>query len=153
MKNCVEKEVLFDYYNNSLEKNQMIIINRHIKVCNKCRNKLDFLSKDISLVKDSLNLLNSETIEIPEFKAPTNNNTEKNKINYIKILSIAASICLLISISTLSIIKFTRNQKPVNDYELLVYIPDMNDAWKAQSITVTHYDENGTPINHQIIGN
>ena len=153
MKNCVEKEVLFDYYNNSLEKNQMQIIRMHIDECKDCSSMLDLLSHDIALVKDSLNILNSETIEIPEFKVPTNNITEKNKINYIKILGIAASICLLISISTLSIIKFTHNHKPVNDYELLVYIPDMNDAWKAQSITVTHYDKDGVLVNHQIIGN
>ena len=131
----------------------MQVIKKHIEECKDCRNLLDLLSKDISLVKDSVNLLNSEIIEIPEFQAPTNNIKEKNKINYIKILSIAASICLLISISTLSILKFTRNQKPVNDYELLVFIPDMNDAWKAQSITVTHYDKDGVLVNHEIIGN
>ncbi|MBU8892537.1 MAG: hypothetical protein KOO66_07140 [Bacteroidales bacterium] len=153
MKSCVEKEVLFDFYHNSLGKDQMQVIKKHIEGCKDCRNLLDLLSKDISLVKDSLKLINTDAIGIPEFKILSNNIKEKNKINYSKILSWAASICLLISISTLSIIKFTRNQKPVNDYELLVYIPDMNDAWKEQSITVTHYSEDGTPIDHQIIRN
>lgn len=131
----------------------MQVIKKHIEECKDCRNLLDLLSKDISLVKNSLELLNPDIIEIPEFKIPTKKIKQKNRTNYSKIISWAASICLLISISTLSIIKITHKQRPVNDYELLVYIPDMNDAWKEQSITVTHYNKDGVLVNHQIIGN
>ena len=49
--------------------------------------------------------------------------------------------------------KITHFQKPVNDYEFLDYVPDMNDAWKEQTIVVTSYDKNGNPTNRQVIEN
>lgn len=146
MKNCLKKEILFDYYHKSLDSNLMIEIEEHIANCESCQHTLDLLIDEISLIKDSLNIINPDIQEIPEYRF-----RKKRRIEYSKILSWAASICLLITISTLITVKIIDNQKPVNDYEYFEYIPDMNDAWKKNTISITRYDNNGNPIDHQII--
>jgi len=151
MKNCLKKEILFDYYHKSLDTDLMKKIGEHIAHCKCCQHSLDLLINEITLTKDSLEFINPDIKEIPEFKI--SNEKIIKKINYSRVLSWAASICLLITISTLTFIKIIDNQKPVNDYEYFNYVPDMNDAWKENSITVTRYDNNGNPIDHKIIGN
>lgn len=148
MKNCLKKEELFDYYNQEIENNHMIEIKNHINECEMCRKELKNLEMDVALLKISLDILNPD-VEKVKFKSFTKPNA--NKIVYSKILSWAAGITLLFTVSTITFIKFIHNQKPVNDYEYFEYIPDMNDAWKENSITVTSYDRKGNPINHQVI--
>jgi len=151
MKNCVSKEKLFDYYHSELEKEEMDFIDAHINVCEDCKHLLSQIESEILLVKETINNFNPEYIEIPEFSLKRSHSL--NNYNKMKILGWAASISLLITISTLATQKIIHNQKPVNDYEYFQYIPDINDAWKENSITVTCYDENGNPIDHQVIKN
>lgn len=153
MKNCIEKEKLFDFYNQTFDKDQMIKISEHIEKCESCQHAFLLLSQNISTVKDSIQLINPEIKEIPEFKISSVKFIQKNKTNYKSLLRLVAGICLLVTISTLSVLKITHFQKPDTDYEFLDYIPDMNDAWKKQIITVTTYDKSGNPTNHQVIEN
>ncbi len=146
MKECLAREVLFNYYHQNLDSKDMILVKSHVENCRNCQELLDSTIEDIKLVKYSYQQINPD-IEIPEFKIEN----KVRKFNYRKTLSWAASICLLVAFSTITTVKIIDNQKPVNDYEYFEYIPDMNDAWKANSITVTSYDKNGNPINHQVI--
>lgn len=151
MMNCLSKEELFDFCNKELEESRMSEIKKHADNCEICQQSIDLINKNIALIKDSINFLN------PDIRITKNSNFIKkehklNKVEYSRILSWAAGICLLVTLSILTTIKFIDNQKPVNDYEYFEYIPDLNDAWKENVITVTRYDKNGNPINHQIIG-
>ncbi|MDY6801877.1 MAG: hypothetical protein SVU94_11750 [Bacteroidota bacterium] len=152
MKNCVKKEELFDYHNHSLENDRMSEIMHHLVDCKDCQKKLQTLENNISLVKKSLRSLNPDIECIPPLKFINNKKTDKKKFKLSTILSWAAGVCLIFAFSTLIIKKYTHNQKPVNDYEHYEYIPDLNDAWKQNSVSVTIYDKNGLPVNHQIIG-
>ncbi len=96
--------------------------------------------------------LNPDLKKVPEFKFSSNQRNKTKKIELSKVLSWAAGICLLVSSSALITKKIIDNQKPVNDYEYFEYVPDMNDAWKENSISITQYDRDGIPVNHQIIG-
>jgi len=151
MKNCVKKEELFDYYNHSLENGRMSEIRQHLVNCKDCQKKLQTIENNVSLVKESLRSLNPNIERIPPFKFIKNEKPNKKKIKLSTILSWAAGVCLIITFSTLIMKKYTHNQKPVNDYEHYEYIPDLNDAWKQNSVSVTIYDKNGKPVNHQII--
>ncbi|MFO7843603.1 MAG: hypothetical protein R6V16_07300 [Bacteroidales bacterium] len=151
MKNCVKKEELFDYYNDSLENDRMSEIKNHLVNCNDCQKRLQTIEDNISLVKESLRSLNPATERITPLKFINNKQPNKKKIEFSTILSWAAGICLILAFSTLIIKRYTYNQKPVNDYEHFEYIPDLNDAWKQNSVSVTIYDKNGQPVNHQII--
>jgi|GEM_PF-1842986 len=152
MKNCVKKEELFDYHNHSLENDRMSEIRHHLVNCKDCQKKLQTIENNISLVEESLRSLNPDIECIPPFKFIDNKKTNQKKFNLSTILSWAAGICLIITFSTLMMKKYTHNQKPVNHYEHYEYIPDLNDAWKQNSVSVTIYDKNGLPVNHQIIG-
>ena len=151
MKNCVKKEELFDYYNHSLKNDRMSEIKNHLVNCKDCQKKLQTIENNISLVKESLRSLNPNIERIPPFKFIKNEKPNKKKIKLSTILSWAAGVCLIITFSTLMMKKYTHNQKPVNDYEHYEYIPDLNDAWKQNSVSVTIYDKTGKPVNHQII--
>ncbi len=149
MRKCLSKEKLFDYFHAELEKSEMDLINAHINVCDDCRYILNQIETEVNLVKNTLDCLNPDVTRIPDFSK--NKKYTFNKHNRRKILGWAASIGLLISFSTVVTQKIIDNQKPVNDYEYFKYIPDLNDAWKENSITVTSYDSKGNPINHQVI--
>jgi len=151
MKNCVKKEELFNYYNHSLENVRMSEIRQHLVNCKDCQKKLQTIENNVSLVKESLRSLNPNIERIPPFKFIKNEKPNKKKIKLSTILSWAAGVCLIITFSTLMMKKYTHNQKPVNDYEHYEYIPDLNDAWKQNSVSVTIYDKTGKPVNHQII--
>lgn len=152
MKNCVKEEELFDYYNNSLENDRISEIKNHLVNCKDCQKKLQSIENNISLIKESLRSLNPTIERIPPLKFIKNQKSNKKKIKLSTILSWAAGVCLIVTLSTLMMKKYTHNQKPVNDYEHYEYIPDLNDAWKQNSVSVTIYDKNGQPVNHQIIG-
>ncbi len=150
MKNCVKREELFDYFNHSLALNRMQEIKKHMDGCKACQQNLQVIREEISLIRKSLEDLNPEVKPVHPFTA--SQKITNKKLSYRKILSLAAGISLLLAFSTLLIKNDTHNQQPVNDYEYFKYIPDLNDAWKQNSVSVTIYDKNGRPVNHQIIG-
>jgi len=149
----LNKEILFNYYHKSLDSKQIIEIKEHLDNCESCQHTLYLIINEISITKSSLNYLNPDLKKIPEFRISKNQLYKKKKLEYGQILSWAASICLLIIFSTLTTKKIIHNQKPVNDYEYFEYVPDMNDAFNNQSISITEYNSNGIPINHEIIRN
>lgn len=151
MKNCLSKETLFNYYNSALDSTEMIAVKDHIENCEGCKHSLNLIIDEVSLVKNSLNDLNPRINEIPVFRI--NTKPVAKKVPLSKILSWAAGICLLVALSTITTKRIIDNQKPVTDYEYFEYIPDANEAWMSNSITVTSYDSQGNPINHQVITN
>ncbi|MBI9053697.1 MAG: hypothetical protein JEY96_07750 [Bacteroidales bacterium] len=151
MEKCVSKEILFDYYNESLVINQMNSISRHLKSCKQCQAILDEIGDNISLSKEYLSIITPELDKIPDFTLKQQKSKKINEFKIRKTLSWAAGISLLITISALASIKISHNLNPVNDYEYLDYIPDMNDAWQNNTIVVTQYDNNGNPLKHQLI--
>jgi hypothetical protein len=147
----VSKEILFDYYNKSLVISQMNSISRHLKNCKQCQAILDEIGDNISLSKEYLSIITPELDKIPDFTLKQQKSKKINEFKIRKTLSWAAGISLLITISALASIKISHNLNPVNDYEYLDYIPDMNDAWQNNTIVVTQYDNNGNPVKHQLI--
>lgn len=152
MEKCISKEILFDFSNNELSAKDQNFVSKHISECNICKNILVEINESKSLIKDTLHILTPDINEIPEFRIKRNSSKKLNEFRIRKILSLAAGISLIITISTIASIKIFHNLKPVNDYEYLDYIPDMNDAWQNNSIVVTKYDSNGNPVKHQLIG-
>lgn len=152
MKNCLSKEELFDFCNQELEERKMTEIKKHAENCKACQDNIDLMKSNIDLIKDSINSLNPD-IEIKTLPNYSKKANYIRKINYNRILSLAAGVSLIITISTIASLKIFHNLKPVKDYEYLNYIPDMNNAWKNNSVVVTEYDNYGNPIKHQLIGN
>lgn len=151
MEKCVGKEILFDYCNNSLDNNKMNLISTHLNSCVECNVEIEKIKDNISTVLNSFNSITPKNVTIPNFSLQQNKTKILDRYKVKKTLSWAAGISLLITISTLASVKISHNLKPVNDYEYLDYIPDMNDAWQNNSIVVTQYDNKGNPVKHQII--
>ena len=115
MNNCISKRKLFDYYHAELEQDEMDIIDVHLNDCKSCKSVLSQIENEVDLMKESFYTLNPEITEIPEFIIKKK--YILNKYSKRKILSWAASICLLVTVSTIVTHKIIDNQRPVNDYE------------------------------------
>ena len=147
MEKCINKEILFDFSNGELSKEEHDFVSKHVSQCDHCAALIVEIEDSKQLIHDSLNLITPTVSKIPKARATRN----IREYNIRRILRLAAGICLIVSISTIAIITIFKNQKPVNDYEYSEYIPDMNDAWKNNTIVVTKYDNSGNPIHHQVI--
>ena len=153
MEKCISKEILFDFNNNELSAEDQNVVSQHISECKQCANLLLEIKESKSLIKVSLDSITPELSGIPTFQIIPDSTIKINEFKIRRLLSLAASVSLILAISTFVSIKIFYNLKPVVDYEYLEYIPDINEAWQNNSIIVTKYDSKGNPVKHQVIEN
>ena len=111
MKNlsCQEiEEILVDYSDGLLSQEENMRVSQHLENCENCRNLLGALGRSLELSsliwEDNLRDIEKVEIEIsPKVK----------KINFLKYVSIAASIMIIVTISLLWFSSDNNEEKPV----------------------------------------
>jgi hypothetical protein len=93
---CLKDHTIQEYLDGEVNYETLAKIEKHIAKCDKCRSKIDYKKRLSTRIKRTLNLISSNTIDIPEFKVPqikTRKFTLATRISYV---TAAASLLLFV---------------------------------------------------------
>lgn len=139
---CIDFELIQLYIDEELRPEEVLMIESHIKHCEACKAKISKQRKLATHVKDTLNLLTEEPIDIPEFDIPKS----PKKIHALRsrrlIYGVAAAC-----IAVLLLIIFQNKDTAVenNEYimQIVEYDYDANRSLSDQELIIEFIDPEG----------
>lgn len=147
---CISDEMIQMYIDNEIDTFEKAGMEKHFAECKNCNRRLYEHKKMISDFKQSISLVNIESIEIPEFKYEKTPliARKKHPSFYWKW---AAAVILIAS--SLFIYEKLNTNSP-NDVRYIIYDMssevDANKPWHEQSMSIYIIDKSGKKIEHII---
>jgi hypothetical protein len=147
---CMSEKMIQMYIDNEIDTFKKADMEKHFAECENCNRRLYEYRKMISDFKESISLVNTESIEIPEFKYEKTPLISRKKppTFYWKYAAAVILFALL-----LFIYKKIYTGSP-NDIRYVIYDMngevDANKPWHEQSMSIYIIDESGRKIEHII---
>jgi len=138
----IESELIQKYIDNESSQEEIASIIKHLSNCAECRNAVDEQRMLASEIRDTINLLGEEIVEIPVFNRQVKEK-KKNRVMLRWRISAASVACFLL----LMIFVFKPAQDAPIDFETFFHYAenefDANRSIVQQEIVVTMIDSNG----------
>ena len=139
---CIESDLIQKYIDEELTSKEVVLIEGHIKHCKACTAKISNQLKLVTHVKDTINLLSEETVDIPEFEIPQSRK-KMHAITSRRLIYSVAAACIII----LLLIIF-QNKETVaenNEYfmQLVEHEYDANRSLSEQKLIIEIIDSEG----------
>ena len=139
--NCIKDYIIQKYIDGEATQSEALLVENHIKTCEKCAVKVNNQRKLAASIKKGINLLEKDSFEIPGFLIPSktiNNNSSKDK----RLFYIIAAASILLFLFVLRPKNESASQmensieigytmevdanRPVSKFPLVIYIIDAN---------------------------
>jgi hypothetical protein len=140
---CIKNDLIQKYIDGETSPKEVVLIEKHIEICEKCTAKVDEQRKLSSVIKKAINLLSEKTAGIPVFIMPVEGN-KKRYFTVRKLVYVVSAACILLFISIISLKK-----EPENHTEIILIEPvfapefDANLPVSQQQIVITIIDSKG----------
>lgn len=139
---CIDPDLIQMYIDKEVTLEEELMIKDHLKQCQACATRFNNQLQMVTQVKDTINLITNETIEIPEFTIPEKQKKRHANINRRLIYGVAAA-CIIILI----LITFHTNNRVDENSEyfmqLVEYEYDANRTLSEQELVIEFIDPNG----------
>jgi len=94
--NCIDEDLIQTYIDEELPPGEVVMIENHLKQCKACTTKIRNQQKLVAHVKNRLNLLAEESVDIPEFEIPQSRQKKRSITTRRIIYSIAAACIVMV---------------------------------------------------------
>ena len=140
---CIDPDQIQKYIDNEVTLEEKVLIKDHLKHCQACATRTNNQLEMATQVKDTINLITKETIEIPEFAIPEKQNKKHAIISRRLIYSVAAA-CIIILI--LIIFQPDNRVDENSEYfmQLVEYEYDANRTLSEQELVIEFIEPDGT---------
>ena len=139
---CIDSDLIQKYIDEELTPEEAVLIEGHIKHCKACTAKISAQLKLATRMKNTINLLTENPIDIPEFEIPQNRK-KMHAIASRRHISIVAAACITI----LLLIIFQNKETVVenNEYyiQLVEHEYDANRSLSDQELIIEFIDPEG----------
>ena len=137
----IDSELIQKYIDKEASKEEMAIVNEHLKSCVACRNAVDTQRKLATEIRSFINSLSEEVIEIPEFIKSGKKRKKQLRIIYLLNTGAASVACVL------AFLLLYPKEKNMDNYERLFYNTefefDANRSVTQQDIVIKVFDSEG----------
>ena len=139
---CIDPDQVQKYIDEEVSPEEAVMIEGHIKHCEACAIRIYNQLELATQVKDAINLLTEETIDIPEFKIPESQK-KRYAITSKRLIYSVAAACIIIII--LIIFQTNARVDENNEYymQLVEYEYDANRTLSEQKFVIEFIDPNG----------
>ena len=139
---CIESDLIQKYIDEELTSKEVVLIEGHIKHCKACTAKISNQLKLVTHVKDTINLLTEETVDIPEFEIPQSRK-KMHDIRSRRLIYGVAAAC--IAILLLIIFQNKETVAENNEYfmQLVEHEYDANRSLSEQKLIIEIIDPEG----------
>jgi predicted anti-sigma-YlaC factor YlaD len=138
--NCIKKQQLQQYIDGECQKSEMALIEKHLISCPICATKYTEMKQLASAMKQTINLLNVENVEIPPFKLRTHKSSKKPIKHLIYSLSAA---CIILFVLLFVDKKIQSNQKEIIIVQSVPTDIDANKPITDQELVIEVFDGRG----------
>jgi predicted anti-sigma-YlaC factor YlaD len=138
--NCINKQQLQQYIDGECQKSEMVLIEQHLMGCPTCATKYFEMKQMALAMKQAMNLLKAENIEIPAFKPKSS--TSINKSIKLVIYSLSAA-CIILFVLFFVDKKIQSNQKEIIIVQCVPTDIDANKPISDQEFKIEVFDGRG----------
>ena len=140
--NCIDPDQVQKYIDKEVSPEEAVLIEGHIKHCEACAIRIYNQLELATQVKDAINLLTEETVDIPKFKIPKSQK-KWHVITSKRLIYSVAAACIIIII--LIIFQTNYRADESNEYymQLVEYEYDANRTLSEQKLVIEFIDPNG----------
>lgn len=138
--NCIDEQLLQKYIDGECTENEKIVVNQHISDCLVCAQKQSEREDLSKRMKQAINSLTIENIEIPTFKK---RNTTSTGINLKQIVYSLSAACILLFVLFVFDKKMVSNQKEITIVQSIPREVDANRPASDQEFVIEVYDGKG----------
>ncbi len=139
---CIEADLIQKYIDEELTPEEVVLIEDHIKHCKACTAKISNQLKLVTRMKDTINQLTEETVDIPEFEIPQSRK-KMHATTSRRLIYIVAAAC--ITILLLIIFQNKETGAKNNEYfmQLVEHEYDANRSLSEQNLIIEIIDPEG----------
>lgn len=139
---CIDSDLIQKYIDEEVTPEEAVLIVGHIKHCKACTAKISNQLKLVTRMKDTINLLTEDTLDIPEFEIPQNRK-KMHSITSRRLIYGVAAAC--ITILLLIIFQFKETVPENNEYfmQLVEHEYDANRSLSEQKLIIEIIDPEG----------
>lgn len=137
---CIDEQLLQKYIDGECTENEKRMVKQHLSDCPACAQKYDERQRFSSGIKQAINNLNSENIEIPTFK---NRNTISPKKNIKLIIYSLSAACILFFVLFFVDKKIDSHQREITIVQSIPMEVDANRPASEQEFVIEVYDGKG----------
>jgi predicted anti-sigma-YlaC factor YlaD len=139
---CIDSDLIQKYIDEELTPEEVVLIEGHIKHCKTCTAKISNQLKLVTSVKDTINLLTEETVDIPEFEI-LQSHKKMHVITSRRLIYAVAAAC--ITILLLIIFQNKETAAENNEYfmQLVEHEYDANRSLSEQKLIIEIIDPEG----------
>lgn len=146
---CIEDWVLQAYIDGELDSDKLKMVENHLKQCPSCTNRLEQRQQKVLDVLNSLDLLEQRAMLTPKIKS----------ISTLKIVSIAASLTILIGLFTLidfgnssgDTIEQQCQWVEIDESNFYPEFESPNRLYQMRAIAIAEVDNEGNEVKHYLV--
>jgi len=114
---CIHDDIIQKYIDGETNPEEVTLVENHIATCKKCALKIENQRRLATSVKEAINLLAKDSIEIPEFAIPSRR-IKKPSLTIKRFSCIIAAACILLFVIVIT------NKKEMKSQVGIVYDTD-----------------------------
>jgi len=139
---CIDTDLIQRYIDEELTSEEVVLIEGHLKHCKACSAKISNQRRLATHVKDTINQLAEEPVNIPEFEIPQSHK-KKHAITSRRIIYGVAAACIIVLV--LIIFQNKETEAENNEYfmQLVEYEYDANRSLSEQILIIEIIDPEG----------
>ena len=139
---CIDADLIQKYIDEELTPEEVVLIEDHIKHCKACTAKISNQLKLVTRMKDTINLLTEETVDIPKFEI-SQSRKKMHAITSRRLIYSVAAAC--ITILLLIIFQNKESGAENNEYfmQLVEHEYDANRSLSEQNLIIEIIDPEG----------
>jgi len=139
---CIDSDLIQKYIDEEVTPEEVVLIEGHIKHCKACTAKISNQLTLVTRMKDTINLLTEDTVDIPEFEIPQSRK-KMHAITSRRLIYGVAAACI-----TILLLIIFQNKETVaenNEYfmQLVEYEYDANRTISEQKLIIEIIDPEG----------
>ena len=147
---CISDELIQKHIDNEASQEERAYVDEHLLSCVACRNAVNEQKKLAVEIRNTINLLCEETVEIPAFNRPVKDSIDKSRVKtgrkkhrviFLWSTGVASVACIL------TFLFLNPRKKNVDNYERLFYNTefefDANRSVTQQDIVIKILDSEG----------
>ena len=139
---CIDSDLIQKYIDEELTPEEAVLIEGHIKHCKACKAKIRNQRKLATHVKDAINLLTGEVVDMPEFEIPQNREKMHGLTTRRLIYGVAAA-CIAVLLLILFQNKDTVAENNEYIMQIVEYDYDANRSISDQKLKIEIIDPEG----------
>jgi len=156
---CLKKETIMHYLDNEMDDNKRENVEKHLALCDNCRNAVKSMRDEIEFVKSHLSILNPADITVPSFdhSLPDDKKMERmvpvfslqrdKTLRLIKRVVIPIAAVLALTIIGLNYTDVFNKRLDASQIEAILkaeeemFVPESNSWWTERRLVITIIDE------------